>query len=256
MLAIQGADQKKKSSQDTTKVAVSWWEKSLRSRWEPTPHGAIQPGTIAPTWSFPISIKRFYQYAFVIPNKQRSSLSCWSQGLTFTSDQTSHSGSSVNYKMHKMPLSTGGLSGFKRRPVCSVISFVISLDISCGTFLQDSLICQSNVTPQYFMGHPEGVQVFPLLMHWSPQPTGQTVVSCVGIGQETQWKGSRLSADFSVFACGHFSSPHYPGRAQEEFVAVPCFNAPLRNVFSKVMALLGKKKKKITCQFHDMLHLR
>lgn len=40
-----GADQKE-SSQDTTKAAVPCWEKSLRSRWDPTSHGAIQPGTI------------------------------------------------------------------------------------------------------------------------------------------------------------------------------------------------------------------
>lgn len=109
MLEIQAADQKE-SSQDTTKAPISWCER-LRSRSDLASHGAIQPGKIARTWSFPISIKRVYQCAFVIPNQQRSFLSYWSLGLTFTSDQTSHSASSRKYKM---PLSAGGLSGFKR----------------------------------------------------------------------------------------------------------------------------------------------
>lgn len=165
MLEIQGADQKE-SSQDTTKAAVPCWEKSLRSRWDPTSHGAIQPGTIARTWSFPISINRFYQYAFVIPNKQRSSLSCWSQGLTFTSDQASHSASSVKYKMHKMPLSTGGLSGFKRRSVSlSHFNFPNSrfrdslfwTDVSCGTFSASFIKLSIIYNATIYVGRTEGM---------------------------------------------------------------------------------------------------
>lgn len=87
-----------RSERSEQQRSFSRWGKSQGVRSDLTSHGTVGPGKMGRACGFLISII-LHQDAFAIWNKQRSLLSFWSQGLTFTSDLTSG-------KKYKMSLST------------------------------------------------------------------------------------------------------------------------------------------------------
>lgn len=118
LLYVRDAGSRSNSSKKTTKAVRSRWGKSQRSRSDLTSHGTVEPGRRGRACGFLISIILLHQCAFAIWSKQRSSLSCWSQGLTFRSDVTSDSATRMGDKKRKMS-PTEGLSCIKRWTLCS-----------------------------------------------------------------------------------------------------------------------------------------
>lgn len=124
MFEMQGADQTE-SSEETTKAVLSCWGKSQRFRSDLTSHGTVEPGRMGRACGFLISIILLHQCVFAIWNKQRSFLSCWSQGLTFRSDLTSDSARRVGDKMRKMSPTTDCLWCIKRWTLVLQQEFII-----------------------------------------------------------------------------------------------------------------------------------